>query len=212
MKKLRRGASAHLAFEGGDVTLKGMKFSKRLAPSALLLVVGFLGLLLVGSPRALAIPAPLTVKPNAVSMPLKNAGNIQGGRTSDEFSLLGVQSAKTANGEKLVLNYGDRFGKPVKGEPGYFQVALDKSGQRIVIDLAQVTSTGIEPEQLRKILATSRYVASSDMTMDPHDRSTNITLTLKEPVEMTVATDAGNRAKVVVEMKPVSSLRRKATQ
>ena len=140
-------------------------------------------------------------------MPLRSTGALQGGAAGDEFSLLGVQTAKTAAGEKVVLNYGDRFGKAVKGEPGYFQIALDKAGQRITIDLSQVTTTGIVPEQLKKVLTASKFVASSDMTMDPHDQSTNITLMLKEPVELTVATEAGAKSKIVLDLKPAAAKR-----
>ena len=70
-------------------------------------------------------------------------------------------------------------GKPLTGEPGYFQVALDRDGRRLVIDLSQVTRTGVDPGQLKSALMKSKFVASTDMTMDPHDQSTNLTLTLK---------------------------------
>lgn len=159
--------------------------------------------LMIFAPAAsIAAPAPLVVTPNAISSPLRSSGLVQGGKASEEFSLLGVEAKKTASGEKLVLNYGDRFGKAIKGDPGYFQIGLDRSGKRITIDLSQVTTTGIEPDQLKKILGASKFVASSDMTMDPHDRSTNITLVLKEPVQLTVGTDSGSKSKVILNLEP----------
>ncbi len=164
------------------------------------LIIGFV--FVVALP-AVAAPIPLVVKPNSISTPLRSTGTVQGGKAGEEFSLLGVQTAKTTTGEKLVLNYGDRFGQAIKGEPGYFQIGLDRAGQRITIDLSQVTTTGIEPDQLKKILKASKFVAATDMTMDPHDRSTNITLVLKEPVKMTVATDAGSKSKVILNLEPV---------
>lgn len=154
---------------------------------------------------ASAAPAPITVKPNTISMPLRTTGFLQGGKAGDEFSLLSVVTSKSSTGEKVVLNYGDRFGKSVKGEPGYFQIALDKAGQRITIDLSQVTTTGIVPEQLKKVLAASQFVASSEMTMDPHDLSTNITLMLKQPVELTVATEAGAKSKLIIELRRIGN-------
>lgn len=175
----------------------------RALPVSTALLVSVLASL--NGPIASAAPAPVIVKPNAISSPLKTAGTLQGGKAGEEFSLLGVESAKTEAGEKLVLSYGDRFGKSIKGEPGYFQIGLDRAGQRITIDLSQVTTTGIEPDQLKKILKASKFVAATDMTMDPHDRSTNITLILKEPVKMSVATEAGSKSKVILNLEPVTS-------
>jgi hypothetical protein len=147
-----------------------------------------------------AMPSPLHVKPGrALSV---RAGSIaNGGAALDEFSLLSVSLAPSASSERVVLNYGDRFGKVWKGEPGFFQIALDKNGSRVVIDLSQVTRTGIEPAQLRKALAASKLVASSDMTMDPQDQTTNLTLTMKRPVSLSLSTASGSRSQIVLDLK-----------
>jgi len=168
-----------------------------------------LGLLLAGS--ADAIPAPLQVRPGRISPPLQS-GEMIGGLAADEFSLLGIsdEGSMVANqGERFVLAYGDRFGKPQQGEPGYFHVSLDREARRIVIDLAQVHSTAVDPEKLASIVAQSKLIASSEMTMDPADGSTNITLLLKRPVKLKIASSKSNSgtepARVIIEFSAVQA-------
>jgi hypothetical protein len=149
------------------------------------------------------MPSPLHVNPGKISTPLRSGAIANGGQAKDEFSLLGVNDSVSADGltERFILNYGDRFGKVWKGEPGFFQVALDKTGRRIVIDLSQVTRTGVEPSQLRAALLKSKFVASTDMTMDPQDHTTNLTLTLRAPVEVRLSTVNGTKSQVVLDLK-----------
>jgi hypothetical protein len=149
---------------------------------------------------AVAMPAPFHVRPGS-ALAVRAGSVANGGRAQDEFSLLSVGDAVSAKGERLVLNYGDRFGKVWKGEPGFFQIALDRGGTRIVIDLSQVNRTGVDPMQLKKALSRSRFVASTDMTMDPQDQTTNLTLTLKSPVTLHLATASGARSQVILDLK-----------
>jgi hypothetical protein len=152
------------------------------------------------SVTAFAIPSPLHVKPGS-ALGLRAGSIANGGKALDEFSLLSVALAAGASSERMVLNYGDRFGKVWKGEPGFFQVALDRGGSRVVIDLSQVTRTGIDPAQLRKALSSSKLVASSEMTMDPQDQTTNLTLTMKRPVAISLSTASGSRSQIVLDLK-----------
>lgn len=150
-----------------------------------------------------AMPSPLHVRPGALSTPLRLNTIANGGQAQDEFSLLSVVDSVGTGGstERLVLNYGDRFGKVWKGEPGFFQVALEKTGRRIVIDLSQVTRTGIEPSQLRAALAKSKFVATTDMTMDPQDHTTNLTLNLRSAVDVHLSTLKGSKSQVILDLK-----------
>ena len=154
--------------------------------------------------NAYGIPSPIQVRPGSVTAPLRTNASAIGGVAADEFSLLGVDSVASASGERLVLKYGDPLGKPLKGQPGFFQVSLDRDGRRISIDLSQITRTGVDPTQLRRVLAKSKYVASSEMTMDPHDHSTNLTLMLKSPVQMKLSTESGAQAKVILDLEGLS--------
>lgn len=152
---------------------------------------------------AVASPAPLLVRPGKVPSPMI-AGVAIGGQARDEFSLLSVQREPMAgaNGERIVLSYGDRFGRPQKGETGFFHIALDRDNKRVVIDLSQMRKTAVDPEKLAKILGASKLIASSEMTMDPYDGSTNITLTLKVPVRIQVGSVTDEQSKIVIELHP----------
>jgi hypothetical protein len=154
-----------------------------------------------------ALPAPLQVKPGRISTPMQSGVTI-GGQAADEFSLLSVKTELlgSGNAERMTLSYGDRFGAPIKSEPGFFQVALDRSAQRIVIDLSQMRKTAVDAAQLARTMMLSKYVVSSDITMDPFDGSTNITLLTKVPVKMSVAAlgKVGlEQAKLQIEIQPV---------
>ncbi len=159
--------------------------------------------MIFSSALAFALPAPLQVRPGKVMPPIQSGISV-GGKSADEFSLLSVRAENTPDGknERLVLAYGDRFGQPHRGEPGYFHVALDRDARRLVIDLAQVRKTKIDPQQLSKILKNSKFVASSEMTMDPQDGSTNITLTMKQSVQVKVATVDADQGSLVLEILP----------
>lgn len=150
-----------------------------------------------------AVPGgPLVVTPGKISGPLEK-GTVVGGKARDELSLLGVRFEPSAGEvERLALVYGDRFGKPLKGEPGYFHVALDRNSQRVVLDLAQMQMTAVGPARLSRILTGSKLVASSEMTMDPLDGSTNITLQTKVPVHLKVVATEGEPATLAIELVP----------
>lgn len=157
-----------------------------------------------------AIPkGPLVVTPGKPSGAF-DKGTAIGGKARDELSLLAVRLEPVGNSgsERVSLAYGDRFGKPLTGEPGYFHVTVDRNSRRIVIDMAQVQMTAVGPERLAKILSSSKLVASSEMTMDPIDGSTNITLQTKVPVTVKVGTVEGDSSRVFIELNPTSGARR----
>lgn len=147
-----------------------------------------------------AMPSPLHVRPGS-ALDLRPGSSANGGQALDEFSLLSVGDTTAGAGERVVLNYGDRFGHAWKGPPGFFQISLDRGGRRIIIDLSQVTRTGIDPSQLRTALAHSKFIATTDMTMDPQDQTTNLTLNLKSPVSMRVSEVDAGRSQVVLDLK-----------
>ena len=152
---------------------------------------------------AAPLPSPIVITPGRVSPPIE-VGTTIGGQARDEFSLLAIRNEPSEKGERLVLSYGDRFGKPLKGEPGYFHVAIDHGAKRLVIDLAQMQMTAVGPQDLSKILANSKLVATSEMSMDPIDSSTNITLHYKVPVKVKVGAAAEDAAKISIEVTPIS--------
>ena len=148
---------------------------------------------------------PFTVRPGQISMPFHN-GSVSGGQAGPDFSLLAVKEISIPRGGmQIVLNYGDHLGHPFHGEPGYFHVSIDRVGKRISMDLAQVSRTAIDQKDLSRELSRSNIVSSSDITTDPADGSTNITLNLRRPVEMKVRSSGGDQAKLILELKPFDS-------
>lgn len=169
---------------------------RRLLASRLALAVLFA----VHASRA-APGGPITVKPDQVSSPIAS-GTWVGGRSGEEFSLLSVERSGFRNGERLLLTYGDRNGEVLKStQPGFFHVHLTENGRKLIVDLAQVNRTTVTPQQLAKILSPSPCLSDSDMTMDPHDGSTNMTLVFKEPVRLAVMSRTKGAAQVVLELR-----------
>ncbi len=162
--------------------------------------------LIAPNPRiANAANIPFTVRPGQMSMPFHH-GSVSGGQAGPDFSLLGVKEVSIPRGGmQIVLNYGDHLGHPLHGEPGYFHVSIDRVGKRISMDLAQVLRTAIDQKDLSRELSRSSIVSSSDITTDPADGSTNITLNLRRPVEMKVRSSGGDQAKLILELKPFES-------
>jgi hypothetical protein len=155
---------------------------------------------------AFAVPAKQIVRPQKLGNYIA-AGAIVGGNAGKIFSLLRVQKMLLAGGvERLILTYGDQDGVPLKTQPGYFHLSLDQAGERLVLDLSQVMKTAIDQQDLIKELRGSHLVAKTDMSMDPQDGTTNITLFMRTPVEtraqIEMAEDKQNQ--IVIDIRPVS--------
>ena len=169
------------------------------SPAVFAAHVCFMLCLVLNSGPALAAPAPLKVVPGNLTTLLRS-GTMAGGEAhQSEISLLAVESLKQSQGERLTLSFGDHTGQPLQGKIGYFHIALDRSGKRLVIDLSHIARTAVDPSQLKKILSKSALVDGSDMTMDPSDGSTNITLNFKAPVQLTVR-PTGKDNKLVLDL------------
>jgi hypothetical protein len=152
--------------------------------------------------QAQAAPAPLNVTPGKISSPI-SAGVLTGGMAQDAFTLTKITRQPSRNGaERWTLTYGDREGRPVPSGPGFFHVAVDRNGRRVVIDLAQVHRTAVDGAQLEKMARGSALVATTDMIMDPQDRSTNITMNMKSAVAVRVASDRSAGGQLVLEISP----------
>ncbi len=160
---------------------------------------------LMGS-LAMAVPAKPVVRPQKLGSYIA-AGAIVGGNAGKIFSLLRVQKMLLADGvERLILTYGDQDGIPLKTQPGYFHLSLDQAGQRLVLDLSQVLKTAIDQQDLIKELRGSHLVAKTDMSMDPQDGTTNITLFMRAPVETKAQIEAteDKQNQLVIDIRPVS--------
>ena len=166
-----------------------------------LAVIVAVGLGIVPAERVLASVAPRQVKPGRMTSPLLG-GALFGGQAGEEFSIIAINENKIRDGvERVIISYGDRAGRPLLGTPGYFHVAIDRDGKRLAIDLAQVSRTAVDQKDLAKILSKSQLISSSDMTMDPQDGSTNITLNLRQSAQVSVTAEADAQGRIVLELR-----------
>lgn len=170
--------------------------------AAILILVSSQLLVLGVTTGAFAMTAPLKLAPNKIS-PAISDGAAMGGTASDSFTLTAVNRENLPNGEeKWIIGYGDRGGRPLVAGPGFFQVSVDRNSRRVLLDLAQVARSLVATSALDKIVKESRLVGSSDLTMDPVDHSTNITLNMKSPVAVQVVSDTSNGGRLVLFLKP----------
>ena len=156
--------------------------------------------------EASAIPTKTIIRPQKLGSYIA-AGSVVGGNAGKIFSLLRVQKMLIAGGvERLILTYGDQDGVPLKTQPGYFHLSLDQAGQRLILDLSQVLKTAIDQQDLIKELKGSHLIAKTDMSMDPQDGTTNITLFMRAPVEMKAQIDTteDKQNQIVIDIRPVS--------
>lgn len=108
------------------------------------------------------------------------AGALVGGIAQRDLVLVGVRRTYSAAQkiERMILDV-----EPTKGSMerfGYFQVQVDKKPNRIVIDLNGVAASQQPLENIVATLKKSPFVSDAVLTMDPEDRSANITLSLKD--------------------------------
>lgn len=128
-----------------------------------------------------------------------------GGRILTLLNLRRQYSAK-ANIERIVLDQGDQYARPLKGRSGYFHVAIEKKPNRVVIDLNQVQSANVTSESLTRLFKKSPFVSSTSMAFDPEDHSTTVVLNLKFAVAVEVfEKSTANGAGLVIDLKGETS-------
>lgn len=113
----------------------------------------------------------------------------KGGQSGFLQSLLAVDKktvAKTGT-ERVRFVFGDERGQKTKQPIGYFHVQHDVKNNRVVVDLAQLSVSRVNEEQIRKTLSGSSAIASVSFTSDPEDGSSTLVLGLKKPVLVRVA-------------------------
>ncbi len=124
-------------------------------------------------------------------------GIFQGGESGRAYSLLDIKRQPSKNKgaavERFSLLYGDEVGRRILGKTGYFHISLEKNPDRLVIDLSQVQKTAIDEKQLAAIFKNSELISGTQMTMDPEDLSTNITLYLRDQVRARVKTNTDSK-------------------
>ncbi len=166
-------------------------------------LIAFISLSL-GSTAAWSVPHRPKVKPQGLGSYIRS-GVVVGGYAGEALSLLRMQKMLAPDGaERLVILYGDKNGNVVKSELGYFHISVDERNSRVSIDLAQVQRTAVDAKDLAKVFNNSRLVSTTEMTMDPLDLSTNISLTLQQPAEIKVNVETSQGTKrLIIDMRPL---------
>lgn len=118
----------------------------------------------------------------ALGAPVVMSGGRAKAENIEPLSLLRFQKLSISkNSERFKIKFGDKNGAALS-EPGFFHIAVDEGGKRLILDLAQVQQTSVDKADLRAIVKQSNLIRDAEITMDPVDKSTNITLFMKRPV------------------------------
>tara|TARA_B100000749_G_C18450166_1_gene476238 strand:- start:79295 stop:79825 length:531 start_codon:yes stop_codon:yes gene_type:complete len=115
-------------------------------------------------------------------------GVFSGGSTGKGFSLMDLRRkvSKKTRRDRWIMEIGDIYLKPNKGDVPYFHVGVSEDPARIDIDLYQVHRSQLKEEQLRNILSASPYVQSVSMIYDTVEGGMTFSVQLKHPVEVEV--------------------------
>ena len=172
-------------------------------------------LIFLGGASASASKGP---RPAVVVLPLLENSWVRGGAmiggqaSADDLSMVRVErlsrSSESGGGERVTLTYGDKVGRPLRAQPGYFHLALDRAGRRVSLDLAQVSRTAVDRRDLERIFARSSLVSEVDIVMDPEDGSTHISLSTRAPVEARVVAKPGDGlapASLALDLRPIAA-------
>ena len=133
---------------------------------------------------------------------LSKPGAVTGGQAGVGFSILNLDLVPQKNKvERIIVDIGDRQGKPHLGKPGYFHVEM-KSNQMISIDFAQTGLTRVDQEKLNAALKKSRLVSKGLITFDSQDYNMNVTLTPRKPIKVKTYQVVGKNktSKVVIDL------------
>ncbi len=135
---------------------------------------------------------------------LQGSGSIIGGVAGTGFSLLDLRKTQNAKSkiERIVFDIGDLRGRTQKGLPGYYHVQMLQNPSRLVIDFAQMPASRINAQEVQKRLASSMFIKSTELALDPVDQSLNLVLFLKNKPKAKVFQVAGKKttSKVVVDL------------
>lgn len=172
--------------------------------------LGAMAWLLASLGQAAIPPRPkVEILPLQANAWLRSGAAIGGQAAADELSLLRVErKARADGGERVILHYGDKAGRPLRAQPGYFHLAIDRTGRRLSVDLAQVGRTAVDRRDLEKIFAGSRLVAGSDIVMDPVDGSTHLAFALRSASEAHAMVEPGGdgeAARVAIDYRPATT-------
>lgn len=137
----------------------------------------------------------------------QTSGVVIGGDSGSEFTLLNVRRMQSPKKpmERIVIDLGDKNGKPLRNRVSFYHVSIEKSPPRIVIDLNQISRSKVNENGLSKLFQKSPLVKSAELTSDPEDFVTKMVLNLKAPVaaEVFEMPSATKPSRVVIDIKAI---------
>jgi len=149
--------------------------------------VRVLGSLLVvfGAQFAVAAIPSLQAKVQKQDKYIEN-GLIKGGEAAKAFSLVDFRWAygKEKGIERMIFEFGDGRGEPLKGRPGYFQVNVDSLSRMVTVDFSQVSGSRLDQAELAKRLKASPYIQNVKMNYDPVDSTLTLTFKVSKAVRV----------------------------
>lgn len=132
-----------------------------------------------------------------------------GGKAGTGTSLLNVRRSfsSKAKTERIIVDLGDKEGKPLGRSMSYFQVSMDSKDKRIVVDLSQLMLSKVSEAQLRRTFAKSPFVSKVDLTLDPEDKAATLVLGLKRPMKLEVfqLLKARKPGRIVMDLRPTQA-------
>jgi hypothetical protein len=137
---------------------------------------------------------------------LTKSGVLRGGTAGVAFTLKDIRrtASNKQKTERVVIEFGDRHGNPMKGEPAYYNIELmDKPTKRVVIDLAQTNIGTFNESFVAQRFLNSRLVNKASVVMEAQNSYTSIILDLKKNIEAKVYNIKGSNkasAKLVLDL------------
>jgi hypothetical protein len=137
---------------------------------------------------------------------LTKSGVLRGGTAGIAFTLKDIRrtASNKQKTERVVIEFGDRHGNPMKGEPAYYNIELmDRPIKRVVIDLAQTNIGTFSESFIAQRFLNSKLVQKASVVMEAQNSYTSIILDLKKNIEAKVYNVKGNTkgsAKLVLDL------------
>jgi hypothetical protein len=145
-------------------------------------------------------------KPEVYKGIVRSSGVLRGGTAGVAFTLKDIRRSASAKSktERVVIEFGDRFGNRHSGDPAYYNIELmEKPFKRLVIDLAQ-TNLGLFTESfIAQRFLQSRFVQKVHVAVEVQTASISLVLDLKKSVDAKVYNIKGNNkssAKLVLDL------------
>ncbi len=141
-------------------------------------------------------------------------GVFTGGEAGQGASLLNVRRAFSPKLglERVIVDMGDATGEAkVDGPMGYFQVAMDSTRNRVIVDLAQLRVSKVTESRLKELFKKSSFVKNVALTLDPEDQTATLVMDLSKPARLEAfrLNAKGRAPRIVMDLIPLGAAKAK---